>query len=127
MIVRVTSGSCIWNAGWYLRTGSSHESLPSCTSRPSAVAVKALVFEPMAKRVSASTFSPASRLRTPKPSAKTTCWSLTTATATPGTFHSSRACSMWAPSPARGSRSVWASVGAATRSARTAAAVNLRS
>src|SRR5260221_575912 len=66
-------------------TGASHASLPSSTSRPSAVAVNAFVFEAIPNNVRASTAVDSPSLRTPYPFASTTSSSLTIASASPGT------------------------------------------
>ncbi len=81
----VTYGSDMRKPGRWSTTRSLIFSLPSSASRFSAVAVKALVLEAMANRVSACTGSGLPISRRPQPRSSTTLPSLTTATATPGT------------------------------------------
>lgn len=68
--------------------GSSHRTFPSSTSIATAVAVNALVADPIAKRVFASTGSGRPSTFTPYPLASTTESWWTMAMASPGTFQS---------------------------------------
>ena len=81
---RVTYGSATRNSGMCCTTGSSQRSLPSSTSRPSAIAVNAFVVDASVKAVCASTGSLRPRCFVPKPRAYTTWSSLTIATAQTG-------------------------------------------
>ncbi len=66
---------------------SSHFTFPRSTSIATARAVNALLEEPIAKSVRASTLSGLPTVRTPYPLASTTESFRTTATASPGTCH----------------------------------------
>ena len=66
---RVTYGSATRNSGMCFTTGSSHLSLPSSTSMPSAIAVNALLVDASVNTVCASTGSLLPRCFVPKPRA----------------------------------------------------------
>ena len=78
-------GSESANHGRNSRTGVSQPTRPPALSAATTVALTGLEIEARGKTVRASTDSPVSVLRTPKPSASATSPLCTTATAAPGT------------------------------------------
>jgi hypothetical protein len=116
---RVSAGSATAKSGSSSTMGVSQASRPSSTSVAAIMLVIGLLTEPISISVSAVTGALVSRSRQPKPRARITCPSWTTATATPGTLVSASRSPTYSSkaarrSPANGSGATDAGVCAAT-------------